>query len=99
MAAYFIAHGTVKDQAKLQQYINSSAPYVAAAGGELVCTGNVHAVLVGAHDHQRVTVFKFPDIAAARAWFDTDGYQALKPLRTDAADFTFLIFEDVSGNA
>lgn len=98
MPAYFIAHGTVKDQSKLDQYIAGSAPFVAAAGGELVATGNVHAVLVGDHAHQRVTVFKFPDIAAARAWFDTAGYQALKPLRTDAADFTFLIFEDISGN-
>ena len=98
MPAYFIAHGTVKDHAKLQQYIAGSAPFVAAAGGEMLATGTIGAVLVGDHAHERVTLFKFPDIAAARAWFDTTGYQALKPLRTEAADFTFLIFEDSSGN-
>lgn len=94
MAAYFIAHGTVKDPDKLRQYIERASPFVEAAGGEFVCTGDVKAVLVGDHGHERVSIFRFPDIQSARQWFDTDGYQALKPLRSEAADFTFLIFEE-----
>jgi uncharacterized protein (DUF1330 family) len=94
MVAYFIAHGTVKDQAKLEQYIARSSPHVAAAGGEFVSAGDVKAVLLGEHAHKRVAIFRFPDSASARAWFDTPGYQSLASLRAEAADFTFLVFEE-----
>lgn len=95
MAAYFIAHGTVKDAAKLEEYVAAAAPLVEAAGGEFVAVGDVKAVLVGDHPFQRATIFRFPTAAAARQWFDTVEYQTrCAPLRKEAADFVFLIMEE-----
>jgi uncharacterized protein (DUF1330 family) len=94
MVAYFIAHGTVKDQVKLDQYIARASACVAAAGGEFVSAGDVKAVLLGHHSHKRVAIFRFPDAASARAWFDTPEYQSLASLRAEAAEFVFLVFEE-----
>ncbi|WGD29736.1 DUF1330 domain-containing protein [Ancylobacter sp. WKF20] len=97
MTAYFIAHGTVKDPEKLQLYIERAGPYVAAAGGEFVSTGELADVLIGEHTHKRISIFRFPDAKAARSWFDTEEYQGLRHLRNEAADFTFLVFEETFG--
>ncbi|MBT9246214.1 DUF1330 domain-containing protein (plasmid) [Gemmobacter fulvus] len=94
MAAYFIAHGTVKDAAKMLEYVDRSGPCVAAFGGEFLTVGEVKSVLTGRHDHKRTAIFKFPDVAAAEGWYNSDAYRALWPLRNAAGDFDFIVMEE-----
>src|SRR4051812_36711832 len=94
MTAYFVAHGTTKDPEKLARYIEAAAPIVESFGGRYIAAGMVSAVLLGRHEHTRTALFSFPDTAACRGWFESEIYRGLWPLRSEAADFVFLVFED-----
>ena len=94
MAAYFIAHGTVTDHAKMSAYVEKSEPIFASIGGEFVTVRGVTHVLTGTHERERVAMFKFPDAAAAEACYNSDAYKAPWPLREQAGDFDFIVFEE-----
>lgn len=94
MAAYFIAHGTLKNPEKMLEYVDRSGPIVARFGGEFISVGEVKAVLTGSHRHKRTAIFKFPDVASVEAWYNSDDYRALWPLRNEAGDFDFIAVEE-----
>ncbi|MBX3567537.1 MAG: DUF1330 domain-containing protein [Rhizobiaceae bacterium] len=94
MAAYFIAHGTLKNPEKMLEYVDRSGPVVARFGGEFISVGAVKAVLTGSHRHKRTAIFKFPDVASIEAWYNSDDYRALWPLRNEAGDFDFIAVEE-----
>ena len=96
MAAYFIAHGTLKDAKKMEEYVERSSPIVASFGGEFIGVGNVSAVLTGSHNHKRTALFKFPNTAAVESWYNSEPYKELWPLRKQAGDFDFVVFEEYS---
>ena len=94
MAAYFIAHGTVRDDAKMQEYVENVGPIVEAFGGEFITVGEVKSILTGEHAHKRTAIFKFPDVASIEAWYNSDDYRAFWPLRNEAGDFDFIAVEE-----
>jgi uncharacterized protein (DUF1330 family) len=47
-----------------------------------------HAYVVG-----QIVVIRFPNLAAANGWFMSDAYQALIPLREQAADVLLTSYE------
>lgn len=94
MAAYLIVHITVKDPDKMAEYLTKVRPLIAEVGGEFTIRANVTEVLEGSHDHKRCVVIKFPDGDALHRWHDSDVYQALVPLRREAADMIFIVAEE-----
>lgn len=90
--AYVIGHITVKDAAKWAEYRARVPATLAAWGGELVFRGQRAALLAGEHPHADVVVLRFPDLAAAEAWHASPAYQALVPLREQAADVTLISY-------
>ena len=38
---------------------------------------------------------EFPDLEAAYAWYESDGYQAILPLRTENSDSSAIVVEGV----
>ncbi|MFZ1607026.1 MAG: DUF1330 domain-containing protein [Rhodoferax sp.] len=42
--------------------------------------------------HPDIVVIRFPTIAAAQGWFSSAAYQALIPVRLQAADVTLLFY-------
>lgn len=94
MAAYFIAHGTIKNPQKMEDYVARSGPIFAAHGGQFLTVGDVKAVLTGSHSQKRTAIFVFPDVAAAEACYNSDAYRALWPLRHEAGDFDFIVIEE-----
>ncbi|MCG8692722.1 MAG: DUF1330 domain-containing protein [Minwuiales bacterium] len=94
MAAYVIAHATIKDPEKLKEYGAVAGPSIKAAGGELISAAHVTDVLAGSHDHQRAVVIRFADAQAARDWYASDAYQSAIPTRERAMDAVFIIAED-----
>ena len=55
--------------------------------------------LEGDEETRRVVIIEFPDAAAARAWYESDEYQALKGIREDAGDGQFIIVDGFSEGA
>lgn len=92
--AYVIGHITIKDPDKWAEYRGQVPGTLAPWGAELMLRGRLAEVFAGAHAHSDTVVIRFPDLAAARGWHASAAYQALVPLRQQAADVTLLLFEE-----
>ncbi len=93
MTAFFIARVTVKDGVKFQEYAQKAGATFAAHGGEPVLRGKAAGVLSGIADHETVGIIKFPNLAAIAAWYGSADYQAIIPLRDEAADVAITTYE------
>ncbi|MFA6220383.1 MAG: DUF1330 domain-containing protein [Erythrobacter sp.] len=92
MTAFFIVTTTVKDTEKYQAYVEGVGPTLARFGGKAVLRGKAIEALAGELNHQTVGVIEFPDIDALNGWHACEAYQALIPLRTQAADMTIVSY-------
>lgn len=94
MSACVIGHITVKDEEKWAQYRAQVPATLAPWGAELLFRGQFSGILDGDHRHTDTVVIRFPDRAAVDAWHGSAAYQALIPLRRQAADLDLLTFTD-----
>ena len=94
MSACVIGHITVRDEDKWAQYRAQVPATLAPWGAELLFRGQRAAVLSGDHAHTDTVVIRFPDTAAVDGWYQSAAYQALIPLRQQAADLDLVVFSD-----
>ena len=92
MTVFFVATATVKDPQKFQEYAQKAGETLAPHQGELVLRGKKDNVLAGHTDHQTVGIIGFPNRDALDAWFGSAAYQAIVPLRDEAADMTIVSY-------
>ncbi|VAV91850.1 hypothetical protein MNBD_ALPHA02-365 [hydrothermal vent metagenome] len=93
MSAFFIATVTVKDGEKFQEYAVRSKETFDISGGEIVLRGKYVAALTGKASHQAAAIVKFQNMNALDDWYNSKAYQALIPLRDEAADMTIVKYE------
>ncbi len=91
--AYVIGHIRVKDADKWDRYRSQVPATLQPWGAELVFRGARAATLAGEHDYDDVVVIRFPNLEAANGWHGSAAYQALIPLRMQAADVVLLSYE------
>jgi uncharacterized protein (DUF1330 family) len=97
VAAYAIAVvSETHDADALAEYRRRNTDAVAAHGGRFLVRGGPVEALEGAWEPLRVVVMEFPDRAAARAWYESDDYQAIAPIRQGAST-TDIILVDGAG--
>lgn len=92
MAAFFVASVTIRDAEKFTEYAQKAAATFAAHGGEIVLRGKAEVALAGALSHGSVGIVKFPDMEALGRWFRSSEYQALIPMRDEAADMSITAY-------
>lgn len=92
-AAYVIGHITVKDPEKWDEYRSRVPGTLAPWGAELILRRKLASVLAGEHAHTNTVVIRFPDKGALDGWHASPDYQALIPLRNQAADMVLLGYE------
>lgn len=90
--AYLIGQVTIKRPEKWAEYTRQVPDTLAPWGAELVFRGKQVAVLAGDNPHPDVVVIRFPSVAAVNQWFSSAAYQALIPLREQAADVVLLSY-------
>jgi uncharacterized protein (DUF1330 family) len=91
-AAYLVGNVTVKVPEKWAEYTRQVPGTLAPFGAELVFRGKKVAVLAGENPHADVVVIRFPDVEAIDRWFASAAYQALIPLREEAADVVLVCY-------
>ena len=94
MSACVIGHITVRDEEKWALYRAQVPATLAPWGAELLFRGKVNSVLAGSHPHTDTVVIRFPDSAAVDGWYRSPAYQALIPLREQAADLVLISSAD-----
>ncbi len=68
---------------------------IAAHGGRFLVRGGAVEAREGAPPAGRVVVIEFPDMEAARRFYDSPGYQAILPLRQAASQGRLFLVEGV----
>lgn len=94
MPAYVI--GDVRaawDAEALGEYRRRNTDAVARHGGRFIVRGGEIELLEGEWDTRRVIVIEFPDMAAARGWYESEDYAPLKTLRQSASDTNIILVE------
>lgn len=85
----------VKDPQKLQEYMQKSKQLASTYGAELLIKGDKSRALNELHPLGHVAVIvKFPGDEQLNAWFDSPEYQAIVPLRNDAADMNMVSYTE-----
>ena len=90
--AYVIGHITIKDAEKWAQYRSQVQATLVPWGANLVCRGKRLQVLSGEHHHTDMVVIRFPDANSVSGWFNSQAYQALIPLRNQAAEVALVSY-------
>ena len=95
MTAYAIAHLWDVDQnAEVLEYMRRIDATFEPYRGRFLVHGTEPQVLEGELPGH-VVVIGFPDLGAARAWYDSPAYQEILPLRTRNADGVTLLVDGV----
>lgn len=92
-SAYVIGNITVIDQDKWSEYCFKVPKTLSPWGGELVFYGKKQEVLGGECQHSDTVVARFPSIKELNNWFNSDEYQALIPLRKQAAKVDLISYQ------
>lgn len=92
MSAFMIFHSTVRDSEAFSNYAKSVPATLAPFGGTLLAKGKMEQVFTGEHRHVNVGILRFPDLDKAHAWYASEAYRALIPIRDAGADMTVISY-------
>ncbi len=87
MPAYVIADVKVSDPERYKQYMALSPAAIEAAGGRFLVRGGAHEVFEGSWQPSRMVMVEFPDLASARAFYDSAQYREARAKRAGATEF------------
>jgi uncharacterized protein (DUF1330 family) len=86
MAAYFIAQYQVKDPGLYQEYSAGAGPTLAAHGAELVALDVAAETIEGTSPGPQTVIIKFESTEKAKAWYNSEDYQAVVGKRLAATE-------------
>jgi uncharacterized protein (DUF1330 family) len=93
--AYTIAEIEVTDPATFQKYAEATRTSVPAAGGRVIVRGGKTFVVNGSPPRQ-VVVIQWDSLDTARAFFESEGYKQLAPVRDRGSNFRAFVIEGVA---
>jgi len=94
MSSYIVGHIRVKDAEKWMQYKSQVPATLQEWNAELMFRARKVGTFSGQLDYDDMVVIRFPDQQNVNGWFHSDEYQALIPLRTEAADMLLLAYDE-----
>jgi len=91
--AYFVGQMTIKNEDKWDEYRSKVPESLLPWNAELVFRGKQANNQAVGSPHLHIVVIRFPSLACAEGWHQSEAYQALVPLRLEAADVVGTIYE------
>jgi uncharacterized protein (DUF1330 family) len=79
--AYYVAEYELRDPEGIRPYSAGVAATFEPFGGRYIVRGGRIAALEGPAPGARTVIIEFPSMDRARAWYDSDAYRALMPVR------------------
>jgi uncharacterized protein (DUF1330 family) len=97
MSAYLIVDVTrIRDEDPYARYKKQVSPGLVAAGGRYLARGGAIDVLEGDWRPNRLVLVRFETPAAARAWWSSAEYAALKSARQASTDCNMVIVDGLT---
>jgi len=93
---YVVAEITVTDTEAYKQYAAAVPPIAAKFGGRYLVRGGQTVAVEGEPPAGRIVVIEFDSLAAARSFEQSAEYQAVAPLRRQAARSRLFLAEGVT---
>jgi len=93
MPAYMVARIKVTDPEQYEKYKALAPIAIKKYGGEYMTRGGEMDTLEGPEETLRVVLVKFPDMAAARGFYDSPEYKLARDARKGAAEGQFIILD------
>ncbi len=94
-SAYIIASVTVTDPVQYEEYKKWSSAAMQAHGAEVCVRGGAVEVIEGDWNPGRTVVLKFPNVDAARSFYDSPEYTKARAAREGAALMRMVLVEGV----
>ena len=92
-SAYLVGHITVRDREKWAWHLDQVPATLKPWGAEITFRGRRVATFSGGHPHDDIVVIRFHNKEAVDSWHSSPAYQALIPLRQQAAEVVLLSYE------
>jgi uncharacterized protein (DUF1330 family) len=93
MTGYIIAEVDVTDPETYETYRAQTPGVIARYGGRFIIRGGAAELLEGDDPPARLVVIEFPDVAAARRFYDSPEYQKIIGIRHRAARSRLILVE------
>ena len=94
MAAYVIVDvAGIHDAEAYGRYRNEVSPGLLMAGGQYLARGGPLEVLEGDWQPTRIVLVQFSSMAAAREWWTSPEYAALKKLRQESTRTNMIVID------
>ena len=95
--AYLVAQVEIEDPQGYEAYRSRTGAVIEHFGGRFLVRGGTLHRLEGEPDFSRLVIIEFPDLEAAKGFYESADYQDLIPHRTDNARSMLLIAEGFGG--
>ncbi|MEM9010694.1 MAG: DUF1330 domain-containing protein [Pseudomonadota bacterium] len=94
MAAYVIARIEVTDPDEYMKYASQTVATAEKFGGEFLAKGGAAHYIEGSGP-ERLVIVRFPDRAAAEAWYASPDYQKILPIALAASRRDMVIVDGI----
>ena len=95
MSAYILVEASLTQPKHFAAYARAVPAVVARYGGTYLVLGGDQESLEGDWGEQRIVIHHWPSMAAARAFWFSEEYAALKPLRAGTGSFRVTLVEGI----
>jgi uncharacterized protein (DUF1330 family) len=93
---YLVVMGTVTNREAFRAYAAALPPLYARYGGVYLAVQRGPAVLEGVADFESIVISRWPNCAAANAFWGSPAYRALVEMRKDWGRFTVVLTEGLA---
>ena len=93
MATYLVVNYRITDAEGIAKYREAVIPQLIEAGCEFLVVNDEAEVIEGS-PAPTVIVLKFESVEAAKAWYNSPEYQAIKPLRLNATTDSWMALSE-----
>ena len=97
MPAFVVVDVDVTDPDAYAVYRDKAGPAVEANGGRYVARGGTVEALEGDWAPSRLVILEFPDLEAAKRWYDSPEYRDARAAREGAAEMRMVATEGLPG--
>src|SRR5262245_5934618 len=91
LSVYVVAQGRIENREMLNRYVGKAIPTIQASGGRILGFDESPEIVEGEVEHPRTVILAFPSREAFRAWYNSDAYQAILPLRLKSTPGTLIV--------
>ncbi|MGI5461175.1 DUF1330 domain-containing protein [Streptomyces sp. CA-249302] len=88
--AYVIVTEAINDPSGMDAYMRAVRPTIVQSGASVLAATQPQ-VVEGQWHGNRTVILEFASAEAARAWYESDAYEKVKPLRLAAAECNAVI--------